>query len=347
MPIRVLTHGPADTAVEFCSSLASLHPLAWCRLNDEEVRFTVIPDKGSQVWSVLKIETIFEAYSIQSASPQNTINLEVPIQALARALKSAVGATSAQLRLTKKDNVPMLSLTIVSNTFSGGNNVVVAPVTSTVSGSDEFGDFDFHADFEEAESFGGGGGPPRERETIITQDVPVKVLPLQAVEGLHEPRVREDDVHIYLPSLQQLKSISERFTRLVLATMRGSSPTPRLELSANMHGSLKIAVKTDALEISSVWTGLVNPELEPANVENGSQGIRDHPSTRMKETEAFAKVLIDAKDFSRVLSVGRLGARVIACKSILFVFQNSFTDRIFRLHGRDMPSPVCVSSQRR
>ena len=141
---------------------------------------------------------------------------------------------------------------------------------------------------------------------------------MQVVEGLHEPRTQEPDVNIYLPSLQQVKSISERFTRLALATKAGLGPgvAPRLELSANMHGSLKIAIRTDALSISSVWTGLVNPELDPANVEGGSQGIRDHPSTRMKALgeDHWATVRVDAKDFARVLSVGRLGARVIACK---------------------------------
>jgi len=213
----------------------------------------------------------------------------------------------------------MLSLTIVSNSFSSGNSVAALPTTVRSAEPDEFVDFDFHADFENA--YLGGTGGPRERETIITQDVPVKVLPMQAVEGLHEPRIREPDVHICLPNLQQVKSISERFTRLELAT-KSSTTVPRLDLSANMHGSLKIAISTDALSISSVWTGLANPELDPANMENGSQGIRDHPSTRMKmlggehgENEAgWARVRIDGKDWQRVLSVGRLGGRTIACE---------------------------------
>ncbi len=295
--------------------------IAWCKLNDDEVRFTVIPEKGSQVWSVLKIESVFEIYIIQSASPQNTINLEVPIQALQRALKSAVGATSASLRLTKKDNLPMLCLTIVNNSFTNINDVVVAAPSSTAKGSDEYGDYDF-SDFDDV-TFGGVGGAPRERETIITQDIPVKVLPMQAVEGLHEPRTQEPDVHIYLPNLLQVKSISERFTRLALATKgtSGTGPAPRLELSANMHGAFRIAIQTDALSIQSVWTGLQNPELDPGHYAEGSQEVREHPSTRMKElggadgqNEAgFSKVRIDSKDWSRVLSVGRLAARVIAC----------------------------------
>ena len=265
---------------------------------------------------MIRIETIFDTYTIQSASPQNTINLEVPIQALQRALQSAVNATTAQLRLTKKDNVPMLSLTIV-------NSIVAIPPTNTPQISDEYGDFDFRANAEDLDFGGEDGGPPREREAIITQDVPVKVLPMQSVEGLHEPRTREADVNIYLPPLTQVKSISERFAKLAMAKDGSATgAAPRLELSANMHGSLKIATRTDALSISSVWTGLMNPELDPATMEGGSQAIRDHPSTRMKvlggengEDEAgWAKVRIDARDWSRVLSVGRLGVRVIACR---------------------------------
>ncbi|ERF69281.1 hypothetical protein EPUS_03985 [Endocarpon pusillum Z07020] len=292
-----------STFAKFCASLSSLGPIAWCRLTDEDMRFTVLPEKGSQ-----------------SAAPHNTINLEVPIQSLQRALKSASGATSASIRLTKKNNVPMLSVTIVTTTFSNGDSVVGAGATGT---DDEFGDFDFHADTDDV-GFGGGlGGLPHERETIITQDVPVKVLAMQTVEGLHEPSTPEPDVHIYLPGLAQVKSISERFTRLATATKTGTTPGagPRLELSANMHGSFKIALQTDALSISSVWTGLVNPELEPTNYPGGSQELRDHPSTRMRmlggehgeNEEGWARVRIDAKDWNRVLSVGRLGVRVIAC----------------------------------
>jgi len=74
-------------------------------------------------------------------------------------LKSAVGATSVSLRLTKKDSLPMLCLTIVNNSFSTSNDVVVAPPSSTAKGSDEYGDYDF-SDIDDI-TFGGVGGAPR------------------------------------------------------------------------------------------------------------------------------------------------------------------------------------------
>jgi HUS1 checkpoint protein len=317
LQVRRAESAKVGATTDFISQSSAPHWPLYTRLYD--VRFTVLPEKGSQAWSVLKLETVFDTYVLQSASPKNTINLEVPIQALQRALKSALGATSVELRLTKKDNIPMLSLTIVTNTLSSGNGVVSATPASRI--SDEYGDFDFDEDFG-GPSFGGTGRGLRERETIITQDVPVKVLPVESVMHLHAPTCPPSDVNIFLPNLAQVKTVSERFTKLAIATQRGTngSYSPRLELSANMHGSFKISIKTDALSIASRWTGLSHPELDVAGFENGSQGIKDDPSTKKKELggpdgedpAGWTAVRIDAKDWSRVLSVGRLHSRVIA-----------------------------------
>lgn len=159
----------------------------------------------------------------------------------------------------------------------------------------------------------------RDRETIVTQDIPVRVLTADSVEGIHEPKVREPEAHIYLPSLIQLKAISDRFTKLAMATSTGSGKSsavaPKLALSANMHGSLKLSIATDALDISSVWTGLENPDLVAEEVENGEEGLAAHPSAKLKEAgpDAWSTVRIDGRDWGRVLSVGRLGGKVIAC----------------------------------
>ena len=134
-----------------------------------------------------------------------------------------------------------------------------------------------------------------------------------------------------LPPLLQLKAISERFTKLALSTStsatrdRRANDAPasssRLILSANAHGVLRIGVETPALKIESKWEGLTNPELDPAQVEGGEEGIRGHASTRMKERygdEAWSVVRVEGRDWGRVLGVGRLGGRVIACESETF-----------------------------
>lgn len=320
------------TFTKFTASLASLGHIAWIRLDEKDVRFTVIPESGTQVWSVLSPETIFETYTIQSAAENNTINLEVPLAPLQRALKSAQSAIAASIRLTKKDNVPLLSLTITTQTMNSS-----APLPNGQTNSSQYGANGFEGT-EESENFFDG---KQDRETVITQDVPVRVLAPASVDGLHEPRCREPDVHITLPNLMQLKAISDRFTRLATTskTSRGlnnSSSGSRLELSANMHGCLRLALNTDAMRINSLWTGLENPELDPSQVADGQAGLANHPSTRMKalgdssgqSEEGWATVRVDGKDWGRVLSVGRLGGRVIACfvdehALILYVFLNN------------------------
>ena len=167
-----------------------------------------------------------------------------------------------------------------------------------------------------------------DREAIVTQDIPIRILTAVSVEEIHEPRVREPDAHITLPSLIQLKAISERFNKLAMATASGGTRgvsggiIPKLELSANMHGSLRLSISTDALNISSVWTGLNNPELDPRQMEDGDDGIENHPATRLKAAgpDAWSTVRIDGRDWGRVLSVGRLSGRVIACQYCRFPY---------------------------
>jgi HUS1 checkpoint protein len=278
-------------------------------------------------------DQIFETYTIQSAAENNTINLEVPLQNLHRALKSAQNASHASIRLTKKNNIPLLSLTITTAIFAGAPKPVTRSAPSDeygyntgFSGGDEFGN-QFPTDEVDEPAY-----DRPNRETIITQDIPIKVLSPAAVSGLNEPRSREPDVHIQLPPLLQLKSISDRFTKLAVSStktpngsvgLRGNSTrTPKLELSANMHGCLRLRLKTDAMDISSRWTGLTNPELDPETVEGGEEGIAQHPSTRMRargdpegiSDEGWAVVRLDGKDWGKVLGIGRVGGRVIACK---------------------------------
>lgn len=244
----------------------------------------------------------------------------MPIGALHRALRSAVGATSAQLRLTKKGDIPLLALTILASSWTTGNNAI--GVTDPDIPPYEDSHLDQAADsFPSRRSAGGTG--PRERETVITQEIPVKVLHESAIEGLHEPRCRDPDVHIVLPSLIQLKSISERFTKLATDAKASSGSalasvtSPKLELSANMHGSLRLGIATDALRISSVWGDLVNPPLDPGQF--SEEEIAQLPSERMRavpedDEQCWATVRIDGKDWGRVLSVGRLSPKVVACE---------------------------------
>ncbi|KAL8722061.1 MAG: hypothetical protein Q9225_001383 [Loekoesia sp. 1 TL-2023] len=317
--------------------------VVWIRLDNDQVRFTVIPERGSQVWAVLSIvrlpfrylnntlklstpsqESIFEDYVIQSATPNNTINLQVSLTHLNRALRSALTALTASLRLTKKDNIPLLSLTILTNTLTS-----FRPPAPSLEPQLLPSDSGYQAGVnDDSVSFADGLGPnttfSHDRETTITQSIPVTVLAPASVANIHEPRCREPDVHILLPPLLQLKSISERFTRLALPAAKGNtssitseSSSIRLTISASPYGELKLGVQTSALKIESQWSGLTNPELDPGQVDGGEEGVRDHASTKFKERardEAWATVRVEGRDWGRVLGVGRLGGRVVACE---------------------------------
>ncbi|KAK0739660.1 checkpoint protein Hus1/Mec3 [Apiosordaria backusii] len=299
------------TFSKLTAALNSLEKIAWVRLDDDTVRFTVIPDVGSQVWASLSADLIFDNYQLQSNEPANTINLELPLGPLQRALRSAIGSHNANLRLTKKDGAPMLSMVIHTMTKDSGPGPHVPPPPPNLAAHPL--------------------QMKREREKIITQDIPVRVLHPDTVETIMQPKVREPDVHIQLPPLLQLKAISDRFTKLALTTASSSSShnhsstkDPKLELSANMHGSLRLRLSTDTLDITSVWDGLENPELDPSQL---AIPLEEHPSTVFKEAgkDKWATVRVDGKDWSRVLSVGRLEGRVIACFSdehalILYVY---------------------------
>ncbi|KAM0479904.1 hypothetical protein ACHAPX_004482 [Trichoderma viride] len=295
------------------------------------------------------MDFLFENCTIQSAEPSNTINLELSLQPLHRALKSAQGSISASLRLTKKKGVPVLSMTITTSTKSSSTKFgnapppAAAPPKPPSSFDDPFGDVDEDgaADQTHLET-----SLRREHEKIITQDIPIRVLHPDTVASTVQPSLQEPDVHIQLPPLLQLKSISDRFTKLALASSSGgsNSKSPRLEISANMHGGLRVRIATETADISSAWTDLDNPQLDPAQLR---VPIEEHPSTRFRDRgpDSWASIYVDGKDWSRVLSAGRLEGRVIACfchnqSLVLYVYIPHYDD------GAADDAVLTVSSER-
>ncbi|PWW80482.1 Hus1-like protein [Tuber magnatum] len=244
-----------STFTKLTSCLVSIGKIAWLRLDEDEIRFTLMPDQGVQVFVNLSIESLFDSYIITSAN-SNIINLEVPLSPLHRALRSCVSASDATLRLTKRssDNAPILCLTITTTT-----------------------------------------------NTLVTQEIPVRVLSAASVANIKEPTCPEPDVHIILPSLYSLRSVVERFNKL---------DASRIAIAANMNGEFKMRLDgNDAVKVESVWTGLMNPLLDPEQVPGG---VENHPSTTREKSE-FAWVRVDGKEWGRVLKVGGISRRVVAC----------------------------------
>lgn len=257
------------------------------------------------------MDFIFDDYHIQSAEAANTINLELPLAPLQRALRSALNSTACSLRLTKRDGIPVLSLTIHTSTRE-----LPGPSGFGAAHANQRSEYDPDDGVFAAEPLEFTLKSRGEREKVITHDIPVRVLHPDTVETIMQPKVREPDVHIQLPPLLQLKAISDRFTRLAAtsstSSTRGQAANPKLELSANMHGSLRLRIATDSLDVTSTWDKLENPDLDPSQL---GVPIEEHPSTKFREAgpDKWATVRVDGKDWSRVLSVGRLEGRVIAC----------------------------------
>ncbi|KAG4302886.1 hypothetical protein PCANB_000856 [Pneumocystis canis] len=105
-------------------SLERVGRICWLKLTSEMVYLVVVPDyTGTQVWAILEVKSIFEDYHVQS-NTNDTINLEVPVDSLHKALKSSVNASEIVLRLTKQDHFPMLSCSISLLGKSGGMSAV-------------------------------------------------------------------------------------------------------------------------------------------------------------------------------------------------------------------------------
>lgn len=223
-------------------------------------------DIGLRPQRVLQVDTIFDEYRVESAA-NNVINMELPLDTLQRALRSCQSASDAVIRLTKRasDKIPVLVLTVT--TASSRTHIT-------------------------------GSGA-----TLVTQEIPVKVLPASMVEGIHQPSCPEPDVHIFLPPLTQLRMFAERFAKI-------SGDTGKWVLAANLQGEFSMSAVADAVKIESVWRGLTVPELNPDLIEGD---YATHPSV-LRGRDEWAAVRVEGRDWVKLLKVSLLAKKVVACE---------------------------------
>lgn len=72
-----------------------------------------------------------------------------------------------------------------------------------------------------------------------------------------------------------------------------------------MAGQFKMRLVNDAVKVESLWKGLNNPNMD---LDQALQSTGDRPQ------DEFAKVTVDGKEWGKVLKVGGLAKKVIACK---------------------------------
>ncbi|GAA6020065.1 hypothetical protein JCM10207_006774 [Rhodosporidiobolus poonsookiae] len=169
---------------QFTRLITSLTPLgktATLKLKADTVHLICTGDGargGVQVWSQIAVASIFNLTNFRlESNNHNEIYLEVATDSLARALKSAAGATVATIKLAKKGGAG-----------PGGTGKGAYPVLSlSIESSSRLG-----------------------KRLEITQDVAVKVKKAAEIEQLKEPLCPQPDVIILLPPLSILRTVAER-----------------------------------------------------------------------------------------------------------------------------------------
>jgi len=152
-----------------------------------------VNEGGIQVWSQIKVASLFTDYRIQS-NANNEITLSISPEALLLALRSAANPPSLSstpdvvMKLAKKNNQAVLSFEI-SGTMASGRRVMVG------------------------------------------HDVRIDVLRPSDVKKLTEPMCPEPEVHILLPPLQKMRTIIERLRSLSDTIAVKANNNGRLQIS--------------------------------------------------------------------------------------------------------------------
>ncbi|GJJ08161.1 hypothetical protein Clacol_002369 [Clathrus columnatus] len=202
----------ATTLYRIIQTVERLSKTCILRLSPTHLR--IICDKanegGIQVWSLVKRETLFEDYRIES-NANDEITLKLSTDALAQALKSASLSSSPEtiVKLAKKNNHAVLSFGIIIKTRQN-------------------------------------------KELAVTQDVGIEVLRPQDVEKMKEPMCPEPDVHIFLPPLPKLRTVTEHLRQL----------SDVMGISANGNGHFKLFIETDTAKVDTEWSKCENPKIE-------------------------------------------------------------------------------------
>ncbi|KAF7972224.1 hypothetical protein HWV62_18622 [Athelia sp. TMB] len=160
---------------------------------------------GIQVWSQIKVASLFSGYRIQS-NADNEITMSVAGEALLAALRSASSSSSTSsydttevvMKLAKKNEHAALSFEISGMTAQG-------------------------------------------RQVKVAHDVRIDVMKPGDVARLKEPLCPEPDTHILLPPLQKLRTIVERMRPMsdVLAIRASNNGKLQLAISTD-----SVAVET-------------------------------------------------------------------------------------------------------
>ncbi|PAV16477.1 cell cycle checkpoint [Pyrrhoderma noxium] len=240
-------------------------------------------EDGVQVWSQIKVDSLFTEYRIQSNS-NNEINLHLSPEALLQALRSASPSNSnpasnwaskpsgeVVIKLAKKHNHAVLSVEIAL-----------------------------------ALNYGGLGGSSR--QAMVVHDVPVEVLKPSDIEKLREPLCPEPDIHVLLPPLQKIRTVTERM----------KSMAELLGIHANRRGVLQLSLESDQVRTKTQWTRCTIPNMSSTQDQSLSQSSIAQNTTRSdseinSDPEHLYGVHVSNRAFLKFLSSHVVSTTTIAC----------------------------------
>ncbi|KAJ4482252.1 checkpoint protein Hus1/Mec3 [Lentinula aciculospora] len=176
---------------------------------------------GIQVWSQIKIDSIFNNYRIQSNS-NNEITVNLTCEAIMGALRSV--STSSG----------------VSNSASGSSYETDEVIVKLAKKNDQA-----VLNFEITGTTAGG------RKVKIGHDVRIEVMKPVDVARLSEPMCPEPDIHVLLPSLQKMRTIVERLR----------TQSDLLAVRASHNGCLRLSINTESVKVDTDWKDCTIPQM--------------------------------------------------------------------------------------
>nr|XP_019048408.1 HUS1 checkpoint protein [Kwoniella bestiolae CBS 10118]OCF27338.1 HUS1 checkpoint protein [Kwoniella bestiolae CBS 10118] len=243
---------------EITRSLAALARSCVIRLSPDQVHFIVPGNESStgvQVWSQVKVATLFDAYKIES-NANNEIWVELHLDSLLKVLRSADSSVGS---ITESKSTAALTESDVTLKL---NKKGQQPIWA----------FEIR------------GYTAQRKPMSITHEIPVKILSPKRQAELNEPLCPQPDIHVVLPNLLELRNIVSRLSHLA----------DDVKVSANHEGRLELTAKSSRVNLTTTWNELnvptANCQLLPTRQEQPLPPP-DHMFTVSVAIKGFLKFL--------------------------------------------------------
>ncbi|KAK9450776.1 checkpoint protein Hus1/Mec3 [Limtongia smithiae] len=135
------------------------------------------------------------------------------------------------------------------------------------------------------------------RRAKIVQTIPIRIYKFEQLKATVEPELHDADVLLFTTlQLPSILKICERYRNL----------GPKVEISANNAGILRIGVQNDHVKVDTKWTGL-------AVAQDTTRQEVSEADLAQRDPDEFASVLVDAKELYSVLRIHPVVMQMVLC----------------------------------